>query len=132
MSRVDHTFSALSIVDSNISMDRPVGRQFRAGALVDRLPEDLARKMPRYPALPAIRLGRLAVHQAVHGKGLGTFLLMDAMYRSTQNEIGWVSFMVDAKDDRTRDFYLQIGFQSFENIPNHLYMMRQDIELLFR
>jgi len=99
---------------------------------LDRLPKKLVKKMPRYPTLPAIRLGRLAVHKAVQSKKLGTFLLMDAMYRSTLNEIAWIAFMVDAKNDQVRDFYLQLGFHSFDNNPNQLYKMRQDIELLFR
>ena len=103
-----------------------------AEVLLDRLPKSLAKKMPRYPTLPAIRLGRLAVHKTVKGKKLGTFLLMDAMHRSTLNEVAWVAFMVDAKDDRVRDFYLQLGFHSFDHNPNQLYKMRQDIDLLFR
>jgi len=102
-----------------------------AEVLLDRLPKSLVKKMPRYPALPAIRLGRLAVHQAVQGKRLGTFLLMDAIHRSVLNEVGWIAFMVDAKDDRVRDFYLQLGFHSFDNNPNQLYKMRQDIDLIF-
>jgi hypothetical protein len=35
------------------------------------LPEDQAKKLPRYPAIPAILLGRLAVSTAVKGQGLG-------------------------------------------------------------
>lgn len=103
-----------------------------AEVLLDRLPDSLVKKMPRYPALPAIRLGRLAVHQSVQGKRLGTFLLMDAMHRSVLNEVAWVAFMVDAKNDQVREFYLQLGFHSFDNNPNQLYKMRQDIDPLFR
>ena len=103
-----------------------------AEMLLDGLPKGLARKMPRYPVLPAVRLGRLAVHQTVKGKRLGTFLLMDAMHRSVQNEVAWVAFLVDAKDERVREFYLRLGFHSLESHPNQLYEMRQDIDLLFR
>lgn len=49
--------------------------------LVD-LPESVARKLPRYPLIPAILLGRLAVAQPYQGKGLGTFLLFDALERA--------------------------------------------------
>ncbi len=103
-----------------------------AEVLLDGLPKELVHKMPRYPALPAVRMGRLAVHRTVQGMQLGTFLLMDAMQRSVRNEVAWVAFLVDAKDDRVRDFYLQLGFHSFKSHPNQLYKMRQDINPLFR
>ena len=35
------------------------------------LPGDIARKLPRYAAVPAIRMGRLAVDEALKGQGLG-------------------------------------------------------------
>lgn len=41
--------------------------------LID-LPEELARKLPRYPQLPVTLLGRLAVDQSTKGQGLGEHL----------------------------------------------------------
>lgn len=38
------------------------------------LPEPLARKLPRYPLLPATLLGRLAVSQVHRGQKLGRLL----------------------------------------------------------
>jgi hypothetical protein len=35
------------------------------------LPDELARKLPRYPQLPVTLLGRLAVDQSTKGQGLG-------------------------------------------------------------
>ena len=35
------------------------------------LPEDIARKLPRYPVVPATLLGRLAVDMRLRGRGLG-------------------------------------------------------------
>lgn len=96
-----------------------------------RLPEVLARKMPRYPTVPAVRLGRLAVHREARGQGLGTHLLMDAMARSVRSEIAWAAFLVDAKDEDARRFYSQFGMQSFQDDPLHLYVMRATIEPLF-
>ena len=46
------------------------------------LPEETAKKLPRYPLVPATLLGRLAVDKDHQGKGLGEFLLMDALHRS--------------------------------------------------
>ena len=34
-------------------------------------PEDVARKLPRYPVVPATLLGRLAVDRRLRGKGMG-------------------------------------------------------------
>ena len=33
------------------------------------LPDEVVRRLPRYPSLPAYRIGRLAVDQGVHGQG---------------------------------------------------------------
>ena len=41
------------------------------------LPETLARKLPRYPLVPATLLGRLAIDRRYRGKGYGRFLLAD-------------------------------------------------------
>ena len=46
----------------------------------ESLPAEEARRLPRYP-VPAALLGRLAVGDGMKGKGLGTFLLMDALNR---------------------------------------------------
>ena len=50
--------------------------------LLTDLPDDVTRKLPRYPQLPVTLLGRLAVDQVAKGQGLGQFLLMDALHRS--------------------------------------------------
>jgi len=38
--------------------------------LVD-LPQDEAKRLPRYPTVPAVRIGRLAVDERFQGRGLG-------------------------------------------------------------
>jgi hypothetical protein len=42
-------------------------------------PEDVVRKLPRYPVVPATLLGRLAVDRRMRGKGMGEYLLMNAL-----------------------------------------------------
>lgn len=103
-----------------------------ASVVLDRLPSELASKLPRYPSVPAVRLGRLATHLNARGLGLGTHLLMDAMARSLRSELAWVAFLVDAKDEVARSFYLRFGFQSFPEDRNHLFLMRKTIEPLFK
>jgi len=45
--------------------------------LVDLPPEE-TKRLPRYPSVPAVRVGRLAVGQRFQGRGLGAALLADA------------------------------------------------------
>ncbi len=103
-----------------------------AAVLLDALPEPLRRKRPRYPTVPAVRLGRLAVSLEARGMGLGAHLLMDAMARSLASEIAWVALLVDAKDAGARSFYGKYGFRSLPEDPNHLFLARGTIEPLFR
>lgn len=101
-----------------------------ASILLDQLPDATAKKMPRYPTVPAVRLGRLAVHQDARGTGLGAHLLMDAMARSLATEIAWTALLVDAKDAAARAFYAKFGFHSLVDDPQHLFIMRATIEPL--
>ena len=67
--------------------------------LLTDLPEDIIRKMPRYPTVPAIRLGRLAVSTAHQGQHIGSLLVLDALRRTCNNEMAWAAFIVDAKNE---------------------------------
>lgn len=53
-----------------------------AGLPATELPADVTRRLPRYPMLPAVRIGRLAVDGAFRGRGLGGVMLMGAAARS--------------------------------------------------
>ncbi len=99
-----------------------------AGVAVDLLPAALKRKMPRYPFVPAVRLGRLAVSTQSKGQGLGKYLMVDAMARALTSEIAWAAFVVDAKDDTARAFYAQYGFLDLADDPLHLFLPRKTVE----
>lgn len=103
-----------------------------AAVLLDDLPAETMKRMPRYPSLPAVRLGRPAVALEARGRGLGTHLLMDAMARALDVDIAWTVFLVDAKDDTARRFYLPFGFRSFEDDVLRLFLARGTIEPLLR
>lgn len=96
------------------------------------LPDAVARKLPRYPLIPATLLGRLAVDQRHQGKGCGRFLLADALYRAVRSEIASFAVIVDAKDQAARRFYKRESFQPFPDQPLKLFRAMADIELLFR
>jgi ribosomal protein S18 acetylase RimI-like enzyme len=74
------------------------------------LPASTGKKLPRYPSVPAVRMGRLAVDQAFKGQGLGGALLADALDRTARSEIAAFALMVDAKDDAAAAFYRHHGF----------------------
>jgi GNAT superfamily N-acetyltransferase len=74
------------------------------------LPDDQAKKLPRYPTIPAILIGRLGVATAAKGQGLGAALLIDAVQRADAAKIGAYALVVDAKDDAAKRFYEHFGF----------------------
>lgn len=81
-----------------------------ASMLLSELPADFGKKLPRYPSVPAVRLGRLAVDQNFQGQGLGGALLADALDRAIRSEIAAYAMVVNAKDDRAAMFYHHHGF----------------------
>jgi GNAT superfamily N-acetyltransferase len=96
------------------------------------LPPDLAKQLPRYPELPAILLGRLAVDRRFAGQGHGKVLLIDALRRSLEysRQVAAMAVVVDAKDDDARTFYERYGFQCFPNYEYRLFLPMKTIEQL--
>ncbi len=93
-----------------------------AGVPLDRLPEDVRRKLPRYASVPAVRMGRLAVDAAFKGQGLGGALLVDALRRAAGAEIPAAVLIVDAKDDQAAAFYAHHGFIALIDAPLALFL----------
>ncbi|HLH21395.1 MAG TPA: GNAT family N-acetyltransferase [Chloroflexota bacterium] len=91
-----------------------------ASVLLGELPQEMARRLPRYPSVPVARLGRLAVDQACRGRGLGSALLWDAVARAARSEIAVFALVVDAKDGQAETFYRHYGFVSFGSRPRQL------------
>jgi GNAT superfamily N-acetyltransferase len=126
--------NAASVLVAVHKETRKIGGYFTlsmAAAPLEKLTDAVKKKLPRYGNVPAIRLGRLAVAKEEQGKGLGRFLLTEAMIRCLRNEIAWAVFLVDAKDETARRYYQRFGFFSFQENPNTLYMPRPVIEKYF-
>jgi len=98
------------------------------------LSEAIAKKLPRYPLLPATLLGRLAVSISCRGQHLGAYLLMDALHRSWRNtsQVASVGVVVDALDENARAFYIHHQFSSLEDHPNKLFIGMATIEKAFK
>jgi len=92
---------------------------------LDDLPADMARKLPRYDAIPAARIGRLARDGRVRGQGVGELLLADAVRRilGAARSVAVFAIVVDAKDDRAAAFYRRFGFQPFPLQPSRLFLL---------
>lgn len=97
----------------------------------DALPHPESKGMPQLD-IPVILLGRLAVDQSFQGKGLGAFLLIDALRRSLQisEEAGIRAVEVEAIDDNARTFYLKFGFRSLLDDDRHLFLPMHEVRKL--
>ena len=93
-----------------------------ASLLLADLPASTGKKLPRYPTVPAVRMGRLAVDQTLKGQGLGGALLADALDRTARSEIAAYALMVDAKDEAAAAFYRHHGFIALSDLPLTLFL----------
>ena len=93
-----------------------------ASLLLADLPPSTGKKLPRYPTVPAVRMGRLAVDRAFKGQGLGGALLADALHRCAHSEIAAFALMVDAKDEAAAAFYRHHGFLALPDSPFTLFL----------
>ncbi len=103
-----------------------------AGLNLTDLPPELAKKLPRYPQLPATLLGRLAVDLEHRGRGLGEFLLLDALRRSLHSSETTAAYavVVDAKDDSAAKFYRTFGFLPLVGHRHRWFLPMQTISQL--
>lgn len=90
--------------------------------LLHDLPATIGKKLPRYPSVPAVRMGRLAVDQNFKGQGLGGALLADALDRAANSEIAAYALVVDAKDESAASFYRHHGFIALPDSPLTLFL----------
>jgi GNAT superfamily N-acetyltransferase len=96
------------------------------------LPDEITRRLPRYPLIPATLLGRLAVDERRQGQGYGRFLLADALLRAVRSEIASFAVIVDAKDDAARRFYERESFLPLPDQPRKLFLPIADLAKLYR
>jgi GNAT superfamily N-acetyltransferase len=97
------------------------------------LPQDVARRLPKYPLIPATLLGRLAVDRAHHGRRLGKLLLMDALLRSWKSTevVASVGVVAEAMNDAARAFYESYKFIPLTDQPRKLFLAMRTIQKAF-
>lgn len=86
------------------------------------IPEDQARRLPNYPHVPAVLLGRLAVDHHYQGRRLGNALLIDAVKRTLSLDISIYALLVDAKDEAAQRFYEHHGFVLLPGTERRLFL----------
>src|SRR5271157_4959758 len=86
------------------------------------LPPDETRRLPRYPTVPAVRIGRLAADRRFQGRGLGAAMLADATARAVQADIAAFMLIVDAKHDQAVAFYQRYEFRLIPGAPRTLFL----------
>jgi len=94
------------------------------------LPMQQAHRLPRYP-IPAALLGRLAVDRSHQGHNLGKYLLFDAFQRVLQasETLAVYALVVDAMNDRARQFYEHYGFIGFPETPKRLFLPLETLRM---
>lgn len=87
-----------------------------------QLPPQLIKRLPRYPEVPAILIGRLA--RDVSFPGVGALLLADALDRCVRvaGEIAATVIVVDTKNENARQFYQRYGFVALPMLPNRMFL----------
>jgi ribosomal protein S18 acetylase RimI-like enzyme len=98
--------------------------------LVD-LPPDETKRLPRYPTVPAVRIGRLAVDLRFQGRGLGAALLADAAVRTLRADAAAFTLLVDVKNDLAVAFYQKFGFRVLPSRPRTLYLPMATAQKVF-
>ena len=95
-------------------------------------PEETAKKLPKYPLVPATLLGRFAVGLRYRGTGLGERLLIDALKRSREasRSVGSAAVLVDAKDHAGVRFYERYGFKPLPDQELRLFIAMKTIARL--
>ena len=101
--------------------------------LLTDLPDETARKLPKYPQVPATLLGRLAIDSRYQGRGYGELLIIDALRRALQSttEVASYAVVVDAINERARSFYEQYEFYAFPDKKLRLFLPMKTIADLF-
>lgn len=100
---------------------------------LDEVPPEIAKRLPKYPMVPATLLGRLAVKSAFRGQGTGRMLLVDALYRSLRlsRQVASAGVIVDAKNDEAAGFYQKYGFLPLPRVRGRLFLSMATVEKLF-
>lgn len=86
------------------------------------LADELQSPRIRLSRIPVVLLGRLAVDNRAQGQGLGTHLLMHALYTAYHISliVGAHAVLVDPINERAKSWYIRYGFIPLPGAPTRL------------
>jgi ribosomal protein S18 acetylase RimI-like enzyme len=125
--KLNNCFVAVDIAEENVFGYYTISS---AQILLKDLPENISKKLPGYPAIPAARIGRLAVDHKYQGKKIGSILLADALKRAADSAVASFAVIVDAKDNTAANFYIHHGFIPFQSNPLLLFLPIATLKML--
>jgi GNAT superfamily N-acetyltransferase len=117
--RIANCFVAVEVVTSQVVAYYTIAS---ACIFTPDIAHEEAKRLPRYPTMPAVRIGRLAVDQRYQGRGLGKALLADAAIKAMTAAPASFALLVDAKDDKATNFYKHHGFKPLGSLPRVLFL----------
>jgi hypothetical protein len=82
----------------------------------------VAKKLPRYPTVPAVLIGWLGRHSDYAGQWLGEALLFDAIKTVATTPIGARAIFADAIDDKAAAYYAAFRFTPLVRRARTLYL----------
>ena len=99
-----------------------------------QLEESFAKRLPRYPLLPATLLGRLAIDRNYRSQHLGELLLINALERAlgATSQVASLAVVAEALDEQAVTFYQKYGFQVFKEHSMKLYLPMKTVEELYQ
>jgi GNAT superfamily N-acetyltransferase len=101
-----------------------------SGAQISKeaLPEAVRQTLPRYP-VPVMLIGKIAVDLRFQNKGIGAFLLSQALEKALgiSQTMGLYAVVVDAIDENAKGFYLRYGFIPFKESSLRLFLSMREI-----
>ena len=78
--------------------------------IITDLPDNLIKQFGNRAELPVFELGRLGVDKRFAGKGIGRWLIREAMEATVNNAVGAVGLIVIAKTEKNVLLYESLGF----------------------
>ena len=77
-------------------------------------------------------IARLAVDKKYKNRGIGSWLLIDALLKllNASDTVGFAMIVVDAKDG-LKSFYEKFGFESFQDEKNKIFISVKDVRMSF-
>lgn len=91
---------------------------------IKNCPGHLRKKLPQHAYLPAILIGKLAIHIEYQGCGWGETLLMHALKNSYRHSVSIAAYAVCvyAKNELAKKFYQKYDFLELNDDPFHLFL----------